>query len=153
VTTLDLRAKAPVKAPTNPPRTAATEANPANKRRSQRVVIDVPVTVSGMLLGGKDFVETTKTVTVNAHGGLITIAAKIDPQKAALLVHVKSGNKIQCRVAYRKEIPGSRYEIGLEFANPSPTFWGISFPPEDWDSADRKKAELQDKVGAPSGKV
>jgi len=115
-------------------------------------MIDVPVTISGLLLGGKDFVETTKTVIVNAHGGLITIAAKIDPQKAALLVHVKSGNKIQCRVAYRKEIPGSRYEIGLEFASPSPMFWGINFPPDDWDPADRKRAELPDKLGVPSVK-
>jgi hypothetical protein len=164
VTPLDLRVKPPTKAPakpptnpsaipsSTPPRTVAADANPANKRRSQRVMIDIPVTISGLLLGGKDFVETTKTVIVNAHGGLITIASKIDPQKAALLVHVMTGNKIQCRVAYRKEIQGSRYEIGLEFASPSPTFWGISFPPEDWDPADRKKAEFPDKPGVPSVK-
>ena len=112
-------------------------------------MIDVPVTISGQLLGGAEFAETTRTGIVNAHGCLITIAAKIDPQKPAQLLHVKAGKKIPCRVVYRKEIPGSRFEIGLEFATPSPTFWGINFPPEDWDAADRKKAEAPDKPGVP----
>jgi hypothetical protein len=29
-------------------------------------------------------------------------------------------------------------EVGLEFSEPVPRFWRITFPPEDWNPADRK---------------
>jgi hypothetical protein len=119
--------------------TANSEANPSNKRRSLRVVIDVPVTVFGQSLDGKIFGEKTKTVTVSAHGGLVVLKTDIDPQKPTLLVNTKTGVEMQCRIAYRKEIEEDLFEIGLEFERPLPRFWGVNFPPEDWNPADRKK--------------
>jgi len=116
-----------------------SESNPVSKRRSLRVVIDVPVTVFGQSSSGKIFQEKTKTVTVSAHGGLVFLRTDIDPQKQALVVNPKTGIEIQCRVAHRKETEKGLFEIGLEFAKPIPRFWGVNFPPEDWDPADRKK--------------
>jgi hypothetical protein len=121
---------------------ANSEANLSinNKRRSARVVIDIPVTVFGQDSDGKIFGEITKTLTVSAHGCLVRVNTVIDPQKPALLVNTKTGAEIQCRIAYRKEIEPGLHEIGLDFEQPVPRFWGVNFPPEDWNPADRKKA-------------
>jgi len=119
---------------------ANTEANPALKRRSVRVVIDIPVTVYGQTLDGTILGEKTKTVTVNAHGFLVNIKTNLDTQKPVLLINTKTGAEMQCRIAYRKEIEKGLFEVGLDFERPVPRFWGVNFPPEDWDPADRKKA-------------
>jgi hypothetical protein len=119
---------------------ANSEANPASKRRSMRVVIDVPVGVFGQNSDGKIFEEKTKTVTVSAHGCLVILKTIIDPQKPALLVNTKTGSEVQCRIAHRKEIEKGVFEIGLDFERPLPRFWGVNFPPEDWNPGDRKKA-------------
>jgi hypothetical protein len=132
--------------------TANSEANPASKRRSMRVVIDVPVTVFGQNSDGKIFEEKTKTVTVSAHGGLVLLKTNIDPQKPALLVNTKTAAEIQCRIAHRKEIEKGLFEIGLEFEQPLPRFWGVNFPPEDWNPMDRKKATSPQKSISPSMK-
>jgi len=113
-----------------------------NKRRSVRVVIKIPVTVFGQNVEGKIFVEETHTETVNAHGALIHMEKDIDPQKPALLSNTKTCMEVQCRIAYRKEIKKGQLEIGFEFMSPLPRFWGINFPPEDWDPSERKKATV-----------
>jgi hypothetical protein len=116
-----------------------TEARQSTRRRSIRVVIDFPVIVFGQNSDGKILEQKTKTVTVNAHGALVFSETDLDSQKPALLVNTKTGTEVQCRIVYRKEIPRRGFEVGLEFINPYPRFWGMNFPPEDWDAADRKK--------------
>ncbi len=142
-TTLDLREAA---------KASKTTPRAQNTRRSQRVVIDFPVSIFGQGLDGKIFAETTNTLTVNAHGALILLKKDVDSEKPALLSNPKTQMEVQCRVVYRKEITKDRYEIGLEFAKPFPRFWGINFPPEDWNPAERKKAASPQKANAPSTK-
>ncbi len=135
--------------PTNRVSTPEGEATQSNKRRSSRVVIDIPVTVFGQNSDRKIVEEKSKTVIVSAHGALVVLKTNIDPQKPVLLINIKTGSKVHCRVAYRKDLANALFEIGLEFASPLPTFWGIAFPPEDWDPADRKKPVSSNKVISP----
>jgi len=148
VATLDIRGGVPG----NQPRAAEGEARPASNRRSSRVMIDIPVTVFGRSPDGKILTENATTLTVNAHGGLVSLKTDIDVQEPALLVHTKVGTEIRCRVAFRKKIDKERFEIGFEFIEPNPTFWGINFPPEDWNPADRKRAEPLSKPNDPAAK-
>jgi len=111
----------------------------ASKRRSSRVAMDIPVEVYGQSPDGKVFHEETCTLVVNAHGALISLVTEIGLQQMVLLVHKKTRNEIECRVAYRKEIEKGRAEVSIEFVSPSPRFWGIAFPPEDWSRAERKQ--------------
>jgi len=115
------------------------ESRAATKRRSSRVVIDIPVTVFGQSSDRKMFHEQTKTITVSAHGALISIKTNIDSVRPVLIVNPRTQMEVQCRVAYRKDLAGGGVEIGLEFATSLPKFWGIHFPPEDWDPAERKR--------------
>lgn len=116
-----------------------SEANPPNKRRSLRVVIDVPISVFGQNAAGKIFEEKTRTITVSDHGGLIFLKADVDPERPTLLVNPKTGAEIQCRIAHRKEVEKGLFQIGVEFATPLPRFWGVNFPPEDWNPSERKQ--------------
>ena len=111
----------------------------AGKRRSSRVVIDIPVEVYGQSPDGKVFHEETCTLVVNAHGALISLATEIGLQQMVLLVHKTTRNEIECRVAYRKEIKKGRAEVGIEFVSPSPQFWAIAFPAEDWGRVEGKQ--------------
>ena len=126
----------PERATANP---VSAEPNQVNKRRSTRVAIDFPVTVIGQDLDGRIFAEKTRTMTVSAHGALVEMGTRIDPQKPVYLENAKVGAEVQCRVAFQKDSKKDKFEVGLEFATPFARFWGMNFPPDDWNPADRKK--------------
>jgi hypothetical protein len=98
----------------------------------------MPVEVSGQIANGTAFREETRTTAVNAHGALIVLTTPSEIKPSVLLVNKKTQAKVQCRVVYRKKLEGGKTEVGLEFVDPQPRFWGIAFPPEDWSRAERK---------------
>ena len=134
------------------PAAAEGEAQYSNKRRSSRVVIDIPVTVFGQDTSGKIFQEESSTVTVSTHGACVLLSTDIDTQKPALLINAKTKDEAQCRVVHRREVENGRREIGFDFETPHPKIWGIGFPPDDWDPADRKRPAFAQKSPLPLSK-
>jgi PilZ domain len=119
--------------------TGDSESRSASKRRSSRVTIEIPITVFGQSSDRKMFHEQVKTITVSAHGALVLLKSNIDSVRPALIVNPRTLMEVPCRVAFRREITGGGAEIGLEFSTSLPKFWGIHFPPDDWDPAERKR--------------
>jgi hypothetical protein len=119
--------------------------NPLTKRRSSRVSIDMPVEVFGQAVNGKVFREETRTTTVNAHGALLVLGSAVQIKPSVLLINKSTSIEVQCRVISVKETEKGKVELGVEFVIPQPRFWGISFPPEDWNNADRKKPGSNNK--------
>lgn len=115
----------------------------SSRRRSRRVLLSVPVTVSGEAPAG-EFTEKTQTLVVNAHGALITLAAKVI-QGQTLLISDSSAAQRSCHVVYVGPTVEGRTQFGVEFNEPAPNFWHITFPPDDWagspisDLAETKK--------------
>jgi hypothetical protein len=101
------------------------------RRRSQRVMLSLPVTVSGETREGP-FQEETHTIVVNAHGALITLAAKISQQQILRLKTPSHPEEQACRVTYVGPLTDGRTQLGIEFIEATPQFWHIAFPPEDW---------------------
>jgi len=85
------------------------------RRRSHRVNIAIPIVVRAKK-AGQSFEEQVLTMSVSAHGCMFRL-------KTPLLRQQEAG----------------RAEIGVEFVKPSPLFWRIAFPPEDWDPSERKR--------------
>ncbi len=118
-----------MKAPTN------ANVTGSNKRRSQRVIISMPVTVSGKKADGAEFQEDTTTLVLNAHGALISLAARVKEMQS-LLLRVRGALETQeCRVVYIGHTDAGKTQIAVEFLQPAPNFWHIYFPPEDWSTS------------------
>ena len=47
------------------------------RRRSMRVLLSVPINVTGKTKENEDFSEDARTLVVNAHGALISLAVKV----------------------------------------------------------------------------
>jgi hypothetical protein len=113
--------------------TWSSSPGPDNRRRSHRVLLNVPVTVSCETPPGV-FSEKTQTLVVNAHGALITLGAKVI-QGQTLLITGPSSAQCSCRVVYVGPAAQGRTQLGIEFNEPAPNFWHITFPPDDWAAA------------------
>ena len=107
--------------------------------RSTRVHFAIPVFVYGHNVSGAPFREITQTVAVNASGCLITLETPIVKDQPIFLTNMKTNEEIPCTVVMHGNVVSGKTEVGLRFAQPSPRFWGLAFPPEDWDPADRKR--------------
>jgi hypothetical protein len=106
--------------------------NTGVRRRSQRVLMQIGVQVSGNDAQGKYFREDTDTLAINAHGALILLTARITTGSMLKLRHNSTKEEQECHVVFLGPVRGEKAEIGLEFAAPRPQFWRVTFPPEDW---------------------
>jgi hypothetical protein len=111
---------------------SVTAQNPANRRRSERVMLQVPVVVQARTRDGKEVREETQTVAVNAHGGLLRLHMEIKAGQPIVLINERSKMQHGCRVV-RVETSETGYSaVAFEFDQPAPQFWPIVFPPADW---------------------
>jgi hypothetical protein len=104
-----------------------------NRRRSERVMLQMPVVVSARTPNGKGIHEEAQTMVVNAHGGLLDIATEISVGQKILLINMKTKMAEPCRVARAEKSWDGHYSIAFEFERPAPKFWPIAFPPSDWE--------------------
>ncbi len=105
------------------------------RRRSQRVVIRVPVTLKTMV-AGKAVITTAFTVSVNDHGAMLACVRTFPADTALELHNDRTGEKIACRVTRTPIENAGGYLVPVEFSSASPAFWRISFPPRDWKPLD-----------------
>lgn len=108
------------------------------RRRSHRVHIAMPVLVRGKK-GGQPFEEKTHTISVNAHGCMLRLGTQVTRTQEIFVINTKTAEELPCTVTTLGQRDGGRQEVGVEFAEPSPVFWRIAFPPEDWDPSERKR--------------
>jgi hypothetical protein len=104
----------------------------ANRRRSQRVLMKIPVRVSGQVGAGLPFEEETYTLAISAHGALIVVAAPVYRGLRFTLSNVQTKAALECVVVHVDRLPGEQIHVGVDFVLPNPTFWHVAFPPIDW---------------------
>jgi hypothetical protein len=100
--------------------------------RSQRILLSISILVSGQKANGSAFSERTKTHVVNAYGALIHLRESVLAGQELRVKNLMTNEEITCTVvdlnAGSSDIP----EVGLAFPQAAPSFWRVSFPPEDW---------------------
>jgi hypothetical protein len=104
----------------------------ANRRRSQRVLMTVPVRVSGQSGAGLPFEEETHTRAISAHGALVLVSKQVYRGQRLTLSNVQTKAALECVVAHIDRHQGDHPHVGVEFLLPNPMFWHVSFPPKDW---------------------
>jgi hypothetical protein len=102
------------------------------RRRSMRVLLTVPIVVTGKTAAGQEFKEETRTLVVNAHGALISLAAAVTAGQEVLISNRATKQSLLCRIVYVGSPQAGKKQMGIEFEKPCPAFWQIDFPPEDW---------------------
>ena len=101
------------------------------RRRSQRVIIRVPVTLV-VTEADKQVKINAHTVAVNIHGAMVVSPRSLDSDASVDLVNERTNENIASRVTRTPRESSEGFLIPLEFINPSTNFWQITFPPSNW---------------------
>ncbi len=104
----------------------------ANRRRSQRVLMTIPVRVSGQNVLGSPIEEETQTLAISAHGALILVSTQVNRGQRLTLSNVQTKAALECVVAHIDRHKSDHPRVGVEFILPNPVFWHVAFPPKDW---------------------
>ncbi|HWO33338.1 MAG TPA: hypothetical protein VNO32_31455 [Candidatus Acidoferrum sp.] len=121
----------------------------ASQRRSQRMMLSVPLQVSGKNENGPVFDEYTSTLIVNAHGGLVLLKQAVSKGHILTLKNLKSGDEAACTVIDINSGANEVQEVGFEFVQANPLFWHVSFPPADWTPRSPEAKHFESKPGIP----
>jgi hypothetical protein len=113
--------------PSQPPKETEPE-----KRRSLRVMIRVPVRIEGHGPNTPPVSEDTHTSLVNAHGALVYLETKVMIGQLVKVTNLVTQEEVSCHIAFVGQTQSGKTAVGVEFVKPSPRFWRIAFPPEDW---------------------
>lgn len=99
-------------------------------RRSSRVLVSLPLAVSGQKSDGSQISGAAETILVNRHGAKIRCSVPLEDRmevRLALLAPYK------WRVGHVVWADSGEKEYGIELGRPE-NFWGIYYPPEDWEA-------------------
>lgn len=101
------------------------------RRRSQRVIIRVPVTLTIAQAGQKSTFQA-QTVAVNAHGAMLLCNRSFNAETKLEMQNEQTRANMHSRVTRAPRETPEGYLVPVEFSDVAPAYWGISFPPEDW---------------------
>jgi hypothetical protein len=108
--------------------------NPVNRRRSERVMLQMRIKVIAEDLERKRQQEEALTLVVNAHGGLMKMKMELHVGQPMLLVNPKNKVEQSCRVVRVEDTAEGNFSVAFEFDKPNPKFWPVVFPPKDWNA-------------------
>jgi hypothetical protein len=97
-----------------------------------RVLLSVPILITGISPKKEEFAEETRTLVVNAHGALISLTTPVAAGQIVIVSNKATQQSHECRIVYLGNAQAGKTQMGIEFIKPAPTFWQIDFPPDDW---------------------
>ena len=106
-------------------------------RRSERVLLRIPIRVVGNDTHGSAFDETTYTLVVNRSGALIAVAHLLHPGAVIKITNIKS--QISCSfvvVMRAAESLSGTPEWGVKSLEPELGIWGVHFPERSKEPAE-----------------
>lgn len=99
------------------------------RRRSQRVLLVVPVQVVWKSDDGVEVKENAETEVVSAHGALLRMKAPITLAREVQIIRASQRLSASARVVgmYPARADGL-VRVAVELGVPSETFWGVTIP-------------------------
>jgi hypothetical protein len=119
------------------------EIQASSQRRSSRVFTRITVRAKGVDNTGRKFRETSQTIVINAHGGLLYLQESVDIGVDITLTNPITSEEQMCRVVYVGDTSDKGTRVGVEFLVPSPHFWGVEFAAADWSAPAQSQSSTQ----------
>jgi CheY-like chemotaxis protein len=125
----------------------------SRSRRSQRMYIRMRIRVERRSADNTPIWEETETVVINAHGGLIKLHARPQLHEKVILQNTSTRESQDAEVVFVHPTKDEKFNVGLDFGKPNPSFWGVTFPLqglandlaaktlEEWDWMELQKAD------------
>jgi PilZ domain len=106
-------------------------------KKNQRLRLELPVFVYGRSTNSEPepLHEMARSLVVYASGGVLVLGTTVKLGQELLLVNPRSEVQAACRIVGFEPCPPM---VRLEFTQPVPGFWGVAFPPEERDPAERR---------------
>jgi len=121
-----------------------------NQRRSQRILLSIPIVVGGLRPNGAPFSERTRTLVVNAHGALIELRESVLVGQPLRMKNLATNEEMNCKVVDINPGQATLPEIGVEFAQACARFWRVNFPPADWSPRSPEAKRFDSIPAAPT---
>jgi hypothetical protein len=101
----------------------------SQKRRSDRLMVRIPLSISGLTETGEPFECHGHAVDVNRFGARIRLERPIPVAGNVLLTNMENNLRGEFRIVKVLETtPAGKKALGVETLGNYPTFWGIAFP-------------------------
>ncbi len=116
-----------------PGKESKSESQGVAGRRSTRLAIAIPISISGKDTSGHTFKENSRTVIINRHGAKILTTHQLALGAELVVDNRALGITARTNVVWLgdRRTPKDPQEIGVQLTEAS-NIWGIEFPPEDW---------------------
>jgi hypothetical protein len=102
----------------------------SGRRRSDRILLPLPIRVTGIDALGQPFDEEAVTVNCNQHGACISLTRSLTPEQRLRIRNLQNGLEDGFRVVGAlRPVFGERREWGVEALNPERNIWGVLFTP------------------------
>lgn len=115
-----------------------------NKRRSDRIMLTIPLRVHGTDMRGSPFSEEARTAVLNRHGAQIQVPRRLPSGGTVRVVNMVTRREAEFRVVGPVgplTEKGGRY--GVEYLESKDNIWGIHFPPPEEGAASKALLECR----------
>lgn len=114
------------------------------KRRSDRILLTIPLSVEGNDAKGRAFQSDAQTLVLNRHGGRIRVNRRLQAGQTVRITNLMGRRSSDFRVVGPVS-PFSQQggEYGVEYLQPGQDIWGIQFPPLRDGEVEKSNALLE----------
>jgi len=114
------------------------------KRRSDRILLTIPLLVEGKNAKGLAFQSDAQTVVINRHGGCIRANRRLQPGETVRITNMMGRRSSDFRVVGPvSPVSEQGGEYGVEYQHPGQDIWGIQFPPLRDGEVEKSNALLE----------
>jgi len=107
---------------------ALTSAQGKNLRQSERVLLTLPIRISGAGEYGKEFVEEGHTAVVSRQGATIVVDRELRPGQNIKIQRIGASKEAMARVVGQIIRGKAGLQYGIALVGPNVNLWDISFP-------------------------
>lgn len=98
------------------------------RRRTVRVMLNVPLKVQGQTVDGARFSVETRSHTVSLHGASIELVPEVVLGDLLQLENERTREKVEGKVVTIRHSRDGKTYVGVEFVDQDVNFWHMSFP-------------------------